>query len=33
VPGVGADEKKKAELAENIAFNANEVAKIVMKRS
>jgi hypothetical protein len=31
-PGVGADEKKKAELAENIAFNANEVAKIVMKR-
>jgi hypothetical protein len=30
--GVGADEKKKAELAENIAFNANEVAKIVMKR-
>jgi hypothetical protein len=31
-PGVGADEKKKAELAENIAFNANEVAQIVMKR-
>jgi hypothetical protein len=31
-PKVGADEKKKAELAENIAFNANEVAKIVMKR-
>jgi flagellar biosynthesis/type III secretory pathway chaperone len=31
-PGVGADEKKKAELAENIAYNANEVAKIVMKR-
>jgi hypothetical protein len=31
-PGVGADEKKKAELAENIAFNANEVAKIVMAR-
>jgi hypothetical protein len=31
-PGVGADEKKKAELAENIAFNANEVAKIVMNR-
>lgn len=29
---VGADEKKKAELAENIAFNANEVAKMVMKR-
>ncbi len=32
LPKVGADEKKKAELAENIAFNANEVAKIVMKR-
>lgn len=32
VPGVSADEKKKAELAENIAFNANEVAKIVMNR-
>jgi hypothetical protein len=32
VPGVTADEKKKAELAENIAFNANEVAKIVMNR-
>jgi hypothetical protein len=30
--GVTADEKKKAELAENIAFNANEVAKIVMNR-
>jgi len=32
LPKVSADEKKKAELAENIAFNANEVAKIVMKR-
>jgi len=32
LPKVGADEKKKAELAENIAFNANEVAKLVMKR-
>ncbi len=32
LPKVGADEKKKAELAENIAFNANEVAKIVMRR-
>ena len=32
LPKVGADEKKKAELAENIAFNANEVASIVMRR-
>jgi hypothetical protein len=32
LPKVGADEKKKAELAENIAYNANEVAQIVMKR-
>jgi hypothetical protein len=32
LPKVSADEKKKAELAENIAFNANEVAKIVMNR-
>jgi hypothetical protein len=31
-PKVGADEKKKAELAENIAFNANEVSRILLKR-
>lgn len=32
VSGVSADEKKKAELAENIAFNANAVASTIMKR-
>jgi hypothetical protein len=31
-PKVSADEKKKAELAENIAFNANEVSRILLKR-
>src|SRR5439155_7340343 len=31
-PKVSSDEKKKAELGENIAYNANEVAKILMKR-
>ncbi len=32
VPKVSADEKKKAELAENIASNANDVASILLKR-
>jgi hypothetical protein len=32
VSGVSSDEKKKAELAENIAFNANAVASTIMKR-
>jgi len=31
-PKTGADEKKKAELAENIAFNANEVNNLIAKR-
>jgi hypothetical protein len=31
-PKVTADEKKKAELAENIAYNANEVARILVRR-
>jgi hypothetical protein len=31
-PKTGADEKKKAELAENIAFNANEVNGIIARR-
>jgi hypothetical protein len=30
--GVSADEKKKAELSENIAYNASEVAKILTRR-
>jgi hypothetical protein len=32
LPKVSADEKKKAELAENIAFNANEVSSILLRR-
>lgn len=31
-PKTGADEKKKAELAENIAFNANEVNNMIARR-
>ena len=31
-PGVSADEKKKAELAENMTFNANNIASILMRR-
>lgn len=31
-PKTGADEKKKAELAENIAFNANEVNSMIARR-
>jgi hypothetical protein len=32
-PKVTADEKKKAELAENIAYNSNSVANIILRRS
>jgi hypothetical protein len=32
VPKVSADEKKKAELGENIAYNANEVTSILQRR-
>src|SRR5580693_4504498 len=32
VPGVSADEKKKAELAENMVYNANNVASILQRR-
>lgn len=32
VPGVSADEKKKAELAENMTFNANNIASTLMRR-
>ena len=31
-PGVSADEKKKAELAENMVFNANNIASILQRR-
>lgn len=31
-PGVSSDEKKKAELAENMTFNANNIASTLMKR-
>jgi hypothetical protein len=32
VPGVSADEKKKAELSENVVFNANNIASILARR-
>ena len=32
VPGVSADEKKKAELSENVVFNANNIASILHRR-
>lgn len=32
VPGVSADEKKKAELSENVVFNANNIASILQRR-
>ena len=32
VPGATADEKKKAELAENMVFNANNIASILQRR-
>jgi hypothetical protein len=32
VPGVSADEKKKAELSENVVFNSNNIASILARR-
>lgn len=32
VPGVSADEKKKAELSENVVYNANNIASILARR-
>lgn len=32
VPGVTADERKKAELSENVVFNANNIASILQRR-
>jgi hypothetical protein len=32
VPGVSADEKKKAELSENVVFNSNNIASILQRR-